>query len=79
MKTKDKKELHAKGVKELKNLVAKLKDELAGLKLDKTQHKLKNTRSLFIKRKEVAQMLTIIKMKELAEVEEVKNEKANRK
>lgn len=67
MKTRDKKELHPKSLKELKNLVIQAQDELSGLKLDKTQNKLKNTRQLFIKRKEIAQMLTIIRAKELSQ------------
>ena len=66
MKTKDRKELHSKNLKELNNLVIQAQDELSRLKLDKTQNKLKNTRWLFIKRKEIAQMLTIIRAKELS-------------
>jgi ribosomal protein L29 len=69
MKSKDKKELHRKDIKELRNLVTQLRDELAGLRMDKTQNKLKNTSMLFIKRKEVAQMLTIMRAKELADIE----------
>jgi ribosomal protein L29 len=69
MKSKEKKELHAKSVKELKNLIIEAKDELAGLKMDKTQNKLKNTGILSMKRKEIAQMLTIMRLKELAEIE----------
>lgn len=65
MKTKDKKELHSKSLEELKNLIVQAKDALAGLRLDKTQNKLKNTRLLFIKRREIAQMLTIARGKEL--------------
>lgn len=68
MKSKDKKELHAKNVKELSNLVGEAKNALALLRLDKTQNKLKNTRLLFLKRKEIAQMLTIIRLKELTEI-----------
>lgn len=74
MKSKDKKELHAKSVKELSNLVEEAKDALALLRLDKTQNKLKNTRLLFLKRKEIAQMLTIIRLKELAEIQAKKKE-----
>lgn len=77
MKTKDKKELHTKSTKELKNLITEAKKTLAELKLESTQNKLKNTRSLTLKRKEIAQMLTIVRMKELAEVqaEKIKKEK----
>ena len=67
MKTKDKKELHLKSLKELNKQVSDAKDALVGLKLDKTQNKLKNTSSLSVKRKEIAQMLTIMRMKELSE------------
>ncbi|MBI2613755.1 MAG: 50S ribosomal protein L29 [Candidatus Levybacteria bacterium] len=67
MKTKDKKELHLKTLKELEKLVADVQDEVVKLRLDKAQNKLKNTSRLPIKRKEIAQMLTIIRMKELSE------------
>jgi len=57
----------SRSVKELSNLVVAAKDALSGLMLDKTQNKLKNTSSLSVKRKEIAQMLTIIRKKELSE------------
>lgn len=69
MKSKDKKELHAKSIKDLSNLVVEAKDALVALRLDKIQNKLKNTSLLFFKRKEIAQMLTIIRLKELAELQ----------
>jgi ribosomal protein L29 len=68
MKSKDRKELHAKSLKELINLVTQAKDALVNLKMDRVMNKLKNTSVLSIKRKEIAQMLTVIKMKELAEI-----------
>jgi len=74
MKSKDKKELHLKSIKELGNLVTEAKDALVGLRLDKTQNKLKNTSMLSVKRKEIAQMLTIIRLKELAEIQAKKKE-----
>ena len=67
MKTKDKKALHLKNLKELRKSIMDTKDALADLKLDKAQNKLKDTRQLFIKRKEIAQMLTIIRGKELSQ------------
>ncbi len=67
MKTKDKKELLLKSIKELSSLVIAAKDALSDLMLDKTQNKLKNTSQLSIKRKEIAQMLTILRGKELSE------------
>jgi len=69
MKTKDKKELHAKSLKELNKQVLEAKDTLSGLMLDKAQNKLKNTSQLSLKRREIAQMLTIIRGKELSEKE----------
>ena len=69
MKTRDKKELHSKSLKELNKLVIDARDMVVGLQLDKTQNKLKNTSQLSVKRKEIAQMLTIIRMKELAEIQ----------
>ena len=78
MKTKDKKELHLKSLQELKKLVTDVRDKLSGLKLDKTQNKLKNTSLLSLKRKEIAQILTVIKMKGLQEEMEAKNEKAKK-
>ncbi|MDO8583454.1 MAG: 50S ribosomal protein L29 [bacterium] len=69
MKTKDKKALGLKTLKELNKQVTDLKDELVGFKLDKTQNKLKNTSQLGLKRKEIAQILTAIRLKELSQAE----------
>ena len=71
MKTKDKKELHLKSLQELKKLVMDAKDALSGFKLDKTQNKLKNTSLLSLKRKEIAQMLTVIRGKELSNAKSI--------
>lgn len=65
MKTKDKKELFSKNIEELKSLLKSAQDVLFQLKLEKSQNKLKNTRSIFWKRKEIANILTVIKVKEL--------------
>lgn len=67
MKTKQKKELQAKNINELTLLLKDSRDLLSNIRLDKTQNKLKNTRQIFIKRKEIAQILTIIREKELQE------------
>jgi len=64
MKIKQKNELFGKSVTELKNLLAKSRDELFNLKLDLSQNKLKNTSSIFLKRKEIALILTALKEKE---------------
>ncbi len=58
MKTKDKKELVKKTEKELEALLNEAKEALFNLKLEKAQNKLKNLRSIFLKRKEVAKILT---------------------
>ena len=68
MKSKDKKELFTKSIQELGSLIVEAKDALAGMRLEKIQNKLKNTSQLSVKRKEIAQMMTILRMKELAEV-----------
>jgi len=69
MKSKDKKELHGKSIEELNKLAVETKDALVGLRLDKTQNKLKNTSFLSLKRKEIAQILTIMRMKRLAQIQ----------
>ncbi|MDO8621427.1 MAG: 50S ribosomal protein L29 [Candidatus Levybacteria bacterium] len=65
MKTKDKQALHTKTIEELKKLLQDLKSALFSLSLDKTQNKLKNTRSIYLKRKEIAQIATVLREKEL--------------
>lgn len=67
MKSKDKKLLHEKSLNELKKMVSDIKEVIFLEDLNKTQNKLKNTRSTFLKRKDVARMLTIIRQKELEE------------
>lgn len=67
MKSKEKKLLREKSLNELKSMVKSAKNTIFTSKLDKVQNKLKNTKSIFMKRKEVALMLTIIREKELFE------------
>ena len=64
MKTKEKLSLHAKTLQELKTLLKEAKDALFLLKLEKSQNKLKNLRSIFWRRKEIARIATIIRGKE---------------
>lgn len=64
MKKKDKEELHAKEIQELRALLREAKQALASLVFEAAQHKLKNTRSVFLKRKEIAVAETILKAKE---------------
>ncbi len=65
MKTKERKDLHTKNLVELRTLLKNLKDAVFTAKLELSQNKLKNTRSIFLKKKEIAQILTIIKEKEI--------------
>ncbi len=65
MKTKDIKELHLKTELELKKLLQEAQTVLVSLRLEKEQNKLKNTRDLFNKRKEVAVIKTILNEKEV--------------
>jgi len=71
MKTKDKKAMRGKILGELKTQFAEARETLYLLRLDKSLMKLKNTRSIFEKRKDVAQILTIIKEKELQNVKDI--------
>jgi large subunit ribosomal protein L29 len=64
MKTKEKKDLRTKSLVELRTMLKNAKDAIFTSRLEKSQNKLKNTRSIFLKRKEIAQILTIIKEKE---------------
>lgn len=67
MKKKDKQALREKTTEELKTLLKEKRNELFELRLDKSQHKLKNTKLLFWARKEIALILTLIREKELLE------------
>lgn len=64
MKTKDKKDLFTKNIKELRSMLSEARDALFNLKMEKSQNKLKNTRSIFMKRKEIARILTVLRGKE---------------
>lgn len=64
MKTQEKKELQTKTSQELRKLLKDAEDMLLSLKLDKEQARLKDTRSLFWKRKEIAVLKTFMKAKE---------------
>lgn len=69
---KDLKEIASKSEKELKELLDEKKAHLFNLNLDKSQIKLKNTRSIFNTRKEIARILTLIREKELSLLESKK-------
>ena len=59
------KKLREKTIKELNEEIEKTQKELFGLRMDKEIGKLKNLRSISVKRKEIAVMKTIMKEKEL--------------
>ena len=63
MKTTDKKTLQTKTSKELQKLIQETKKALGQLLLDNAQNKLKNTRSIFNTRKEIAVMESFLRMK----------------
>jgi ribosomal protein L29 len=66
MKTKEKKEMFGKNEKELRKALKEAKGALLDLMLDLKQNKLKNTRLIFWKRKEIALIKTALKEKELS-------------
>ncbi|MGI8419761.1 MAG: 50S ribosomal protein L29 [Candidatus Levyibacteriota bacterium] len=63
MKKTDKQTLQTKSTIELQKLVEETYNTLGQLKLDNVQNKLKNTRSIFHTRKEIAIMQSILHMK----------------
>ena len=65
MKTRDKKSLHEKTLPELKILLTEIKKALHEALMEKAQNKLKNTRLIFLKRKEIAQVKTILNEKSM--------------
>ena len=67
MKTREKKDLHNKTIVELNSLLLETKKTVHSAMLEKIENKLKNTRLIFLKRREIAQILTVLKEKELAE------------
>lgn len=66
-----------KSLADLQADVKKFKEELFQMQLDHEMRKLKNTRSLFLKRKEIARVLTMLHMQQLAEKMQNKKEVVN--
>lgn len=66
MKLTSKQALRANVSTELKKLLEDARNQLFLLRLDKAQSKLKNTSLIFLKRKEIALILTLIREKELS-------------
>lgn len=73
MAKKQKTDIKEKSVEALKNDVETARKELFTLQLDNQMRKLQNTRSIFLKRKEIARMLTAMTSKKAEGKKEVKN------
>jgi len=67
MRSNDRKALHAKDSSELTKLLDEAKKALVALKLEHVQRKLKNTQSMYTKRKEIAKIQTVLQEKETEE------------
>lgn len=65
MKKKDKEELKTKTVEELKTLLKETKDSILKMRFDLSRNKVKNTRLIFLKRKDAARILTVLTDKEV--------------
>ncbi len=70
MKTKDRKEIFTKTDKELIKALKEAKDALFNFNLELKQNKLKNTRQIFWKKKEIAWIKTALTEKKLAKGQE---------
>ncbi len=70
MKTKDRKEIFTKTDKELIKALKEAKDALFNFNLELKQNKLKNTRQIFWKKKEIAWIMTALTEKALAKGQE---------
>ncbi|HYM65360.1 MAG TPA: 50S ribosomal protein L29 [Candidatus Sulfotelmatobacter sp.] len=70
MKTKDRKEIFTKTDKELIKALKEAKDALFNFNLELKQNKLKNTRQIFWKKKEIAYIKTAQRQKELEKGQE---------
>lgn len=66
MKRNEIKELHTKTTKELWDLLKKLRIDVQKLKIDLSQNKVGNTRSLSGKLDDIARIMTVLRTKELA-------------
>ena len=75
MKTKEKKDLFTKSSNELGKLLSEAREDLVNLNLEKVQNKLKNQRSIFMKRKEIALIATALREKKILEASQVKETK----
>ncbi len=64
---KDLKEFSTKTREELLEVLKTKRENLFKLDLERQQNRLKNTRNIFLTRKQIARILTLIREKELAE------------
>lgn len=62
-------------LKELREKTKALREEIANLVLDKNMKKLKDLKMVSKRRKDLAQVLTVIRQKELLEELEAKNDR----
>lgn len=67
MKKKDLQELSAKTEKDLAETLEEKRKDLFKMRMDLKQNKLKNTRGIFMLRKDIARVMTILREKELAQ------------
>ena len=70
MKTKERKEIFTKTDKELIKVLKEAKEALFNFNLELKQNKLKNTRQIFWKKKEIAYIKTSLRQKELEKGQE---------
>lgn len=75
MKKKQKDDIKLKNIEELRNLIKESQGILFKMRLEKTQNKLKNLKAIFLERKKIALMLTIINEKAKLEKTIVKTTK----
>lgn len=68
MKKQDFTDVKALDVKALKERVRKLRSEIADLHLDKNMNKLSDKKLIWKRRKDLAQVLTVLKQKELLQM-----------
>ncbi|MCL4353891.1 50S ribosomal protein L29 [Patescibacteria group bacterium] len=71
MKIKEKKQLSEKNIKELRVSLREAKEQLFSLKLEKMQMKLKNMKAIFLKKRDVAQIATTLRAKEMENAKNV--------
>lgn len=67
MKSNDKKQLHEKNVVELVEQASQLRRDIEKIAIERSSKKLHNTAIISKKKKELAQVLTAVRMKEILE------------